>query len=197
MKKNSFKKQTIAIVFSIIIGIISIILGVGYAFYVFNITVSDSNPIINIKTASVDLKLTSVSGNLGLCKSYPISNTEGLSCTPYIFSVQNSNKIDLNEYINLEVYSSSTLPATDVHVAFAECSDSSCSTTSYTNKLLSSFTVNTDVTEQNVTGYILNPTKLISKNTTKYFKIIIWQDYASTYESGTFNAKIGLISYNV
>mgnify|MGYP004606662299 FL=1 len=197
MKKNFFKNQTIVIGFSIILGIFSIILGIGYAFYVFDITINDSNPIINVKTSTVDLKLTEVSGTLGLCKNYPISNAEGLACTPYIFSVQNSNKVDLNEYINLEVYTTSTWPASDVHIAFAECSDSACSTTTYTNKLLSSFTVNTDTTEQGVTGYILNTTKLISKNTTKYFKIIIWQDLSSTYESGTFNAKLGVISYNV
>ena len=50
----------------------SLFLGIGYAFYVFNISISDLNPIASVKSATVDLKITPISGSLILCESYPL-----------------------------------------------------------------------------------------------------------------------------
>lgn len=119
----------------------SLFLGIGYAFYVFNISISDLNPIASVKSATVDLKITPISGSLKLCESYPLSTSYALqNCEPYVFSLENSNKVDLVSYLNLDVYNSNTLLDSDIRVAFAECSDSSCETMNYVDNILSSVT---------------------------------------------------------
>ena len=196
--KEIFKKQTFMLMFSIVLGIFTMVLGVGYAFYVFDISVSDTNPAISVKGASVDLKITPVSGNLGLCKSYPISRDYALAnCAPYIFSVANNNKVDVKMFLNLEIYNSNTLPASDVRVSFAECSDRTCSDGTYTNNLLSKMTVNPDIANQGTTGYLLSTLEKFGKNNTKYYKVIVWQDEASTVQGGIFRSTIGSVSYSV
>lgn len=196
MKHSFFKKQTLILVFSIILGIMSLFLGIGYAFYVFNISISDLNPIASVKSATVDLKITPISGSLKLCESYPLSTSYALqNCEPYVFSVENSNKVNLVSYLNLEVYNSNTLPESDIHVAFAECSDSSCETTNYVDNILSSVIENVDTANENVKGYLLTAEKNFTKNTTKYYKMIVWQDEASVKENGTFSGTLGAISY--
>lgn len=196
MKHGFFKRQTLILVFSIVLGIMSLFLGIGYAFYVFNISISDLNPIASVKSATVDLKITPISGSLKLCESYPLSTSYALqNCEPYVFSVENSNKVDLVSYLNLEVYNSNTLPDSDIHVAFAKCSDSSCETTNYVDNILSSVKENVDAANENVKGYLLTAEKNFTKNTTKYYKMIVWQDEASVKENGTFSGTLGAISY--
>lgn len=174
----------------------SLFLGIGYAFYVFNISISDLHPIVSVKSATVDLKITSISGSLKLCESYPLSTSYALqNCEPYVFSLENSNKVDLVSYLNLEVCNSNTLPDSDIRVAFAECSDSSCETTNYVDNILSSVTENVDTANENVKGYLLTAEKNFTKNTTKYYKMIVWQDEASVKENGTFSGTLGAISY--
>ncbi len=195
--KEIFKKQTFMLIFSIVLGIFTMVLGVGYAIYVFDINVSDSNPITSVTSAKVDLKITPVSGKLGLCESYPIKTANALSsCTPYIFSVTNSNNVDVKTYLNLEMFNTSTLTATDIHIAFTECSDSTCQDTNYTDKLLSQFATNNDVANTGVNGYLIKSYLKFAKNTTKYYKMIVWQDENSTLENSTFKGTIGAVSYN-
>lgn len=195
--KEIFKKQTFMLIFSIVLGIFTMVLGVGYAIYVFDINVSDSNPITSVTSAKVDLKITPVSGKLGLCESYPIKTANALSsCTPYIFSVTNSNNVDVRTYLNLEMFNTSTLTATDIHIAFTECSDSTCQDTNYTDKLLSQFAANNDVANTGVNGYLIKSYPKFAKNTTKYYKMIVWQDENSTLENSTFKGTIGAVSYN-
>lgn len=195
--KEIFKKQTFMLIFSIVLGIFTMVLGVGYAIYVFDINVSDSNPITSVTSAKVDLKITPVSGKLGLCESYPIKTANALSsCTPYIFSVTNSNNVDVRTYLNLEMFNTSTLTATDIHIAFTECSDSTCQDTNYTDKLLSQFATNNDVANTGVNGYLIKSYINFAKNTTKYYKIVVWQDENSTLENSTFKGTIGAVSYN-
>lgn len=195
MKKNFFKNQTLLLVFSIIFGFATIILGVGYAFYVFDIKISDLASLNTVKSMKVDLDIYPVSGSLKLCQSYPITASEGLNCEPYIFYVQNNNNTDLVMYLNLEVYNTSTLPITDTHIAFVECEDSTCSNNNYTDNILSGTVENLDVAHENTKGYLLSTESSFKKNDIKYYKIIIWQDEKSTLQNQTFKASIGAISY--
>ena len=95
------------------------------------------------------------------------------NCEPYVFSLENSNKVDLVSYLNLDVYNSNTLLDSDIRVAFAECGDSSCETTNYVDNILSSVTENVDTANENVKGYLLTAEKNFTKNTTKYYKMIV------------------------
>lgn len=195
MKKNFFKNQTLLLVFSILIGFATIILGVGYAFYVFDINISDLNSLNTVKSMKVDLDINPISGSLKLCQSYPITVSEGLNCEPYIFYIQNNNNVDLTMYLNLELYNTSTLPSTDIHIAFVECKDSSCSNNDYTHNTLDGTVKNLDVAHEGTTGYLLSTESSFKKNDIKYYKIIIWQNEESTLQNQTFKASIGAVSY--
>ena len=197
MKKNFFKNQTLLLVFSILIGFATIILGVGYAFYVFDINISDLKSLNTVKSMKVDLDINPISGSLKLCQSYPITVSEGLNCEPYIFSVTNNNNADLTSSINLEVFNTSTLLASDIHIAYTECADANCSETTYTDKTLINLEENADIVNQNTKGYLLSSINNFTKGTTKYFKIILWQDENSTLENGQFHAFIGAVSYTI
>ena len=195
MKKNFFKNQTLLLAFSILIGFATIILSVGYAFYVFDINISDLNSLNIVKSMKVDLDINPISGSLKLCQSYPITVSEGLNCEPYIFSVTNNNNADLTMYLNLELYNTSTLPSTDIRIAFVECEDSSCSNNDYTHNILDGTVKNLDVAHEGTTGYLLSTESSFKKNDIKYYKIIIWQDEKSTLQNQTFKASIGAVSY--
>ena len=195
MKKNFFKNQTLLLVFSILIGFATIILGVGYAFYVFDINISDLNSLNTVKAMKVDLDINPISGSLKLCQSYPITVSEGLNCEPYIFSVTNNNNANLVMYLNLETDIANTLTPSNVHIAFAECEDSSCANNDYRDNILSGTIINNDVTHEGTTGFLLSAESSFEKNTTKYYKIILWQDENSTLENKVFNASIGAVSY--
>ncbi len=197
MKKNFFKNQTLLLVFSIIFGFATIILGVGYAFYVFDIKISDLASLNTVKSMKVDLDIYPVSGSLKLCQSYPITASEGLNCEPYIFYVQNNNNTDLTSSINLEVFNTSTLLASDVHIAYTECADKTCSETTYIDKVLMDLEENADTANQNTKGYLLSSISNFAKGSTNYFKIILWQDEKSTLENGKFQATIGAVSYTI
>ena len=197
MQKNFFKNQTLLLVFSILLGFATIILGVGYAFYVFNINITDIKSLNTVKSMKVDLDVNSISGSLKLCQSYPITVSEGLNCEPYIFSITNDNNADLTSSLNLEMFNTSTLLASDVHIAYTECADATCSETTYTDKVLINLEENADIANQNTKGYLLSSINNFTKGTTKYFKIILWQDENSTLENGQFQAAIGAVSYTI
>lgn len=197
MKKNFFKNQTLLLVFSILLGFATIILGVGYAFYVFDINISDLNSLNTVKSMKVDLNINPISGSLKLCQSYPITVSEGLNCEPYIFSITNDNNADLTSSLNLEMFNTSTLLASDVHIAYTECADETCSETTYTDKVLMDLEENADTANQNTKGYLLSSISDFAKGSTKYFKIILWQDEKSTLENGKFQATIGAVSYTI
>lgn len=201
MKKNFFKNQTLLLIFSILFGFATIILGIGYAFYVFDISISDLNPLNTVKSMKVDLDINPISGSLKLCQSYPITEEEGLNCEPYIFSITNNNNTELTFSLNLEMFNTSdpqALQPKDVHIVFAECNDETCSEpTNIVNKKLSEFEENPDTANQNTKGYLLSSISSFFTNTTMGFKIILWQDEESTLENGKFQATIGAVSYTV
>ena len=97
MKKSKwFNKQYILLSVSILLGLIVLIVGSSYAYYIVNLNGDNSNNEVAVKTSNINLEISNVSGSLSLCKNYPISDTEGLSCTPYQFTLTNNNKIDLD-----------------------------------------------------------------------------------------------------
>ena len=91
MKKSKwFNKQYILLSVSILLGLIVLIVGSSYAYYIVNITGNDDNNDVAVKTSNINLEISNVSGKLKLCKSYPINIGEASRCTPYQFTITNN-----------------------------------------------------------------------------------------------------------
>ena len=143
MKKSKwFNKQYILLLVSILLGLIVLIVGSSYAYYIVNLNGDNSNNDVLVKTSNINLEISNVSGSLSLCKTYPISDTEGLSCTPYQFTLTNNNNTDLEYYLNLEYQTSA--PEDTIKVAFATCDDENCTNHNYAISKLSEILDNND-----------------------------------------------------
>lgn len=197
MKKSKwFNKQYILLSVSILLGLIVLIVGSSYAYYIVNITGNDDNNDVAVKTSNINLEISNVSGSLSLCKTYPISDTEGLSCTPYQFTLtNNNNNTDLEYYLNLEYQTSA--PEDTIKVAFATCDDENCTDPNYAISKLSEILDNNDTISSKYTGKLLTSGKTFGTGelNKKTYSIILWIDRDSTYEDATFNASISAITY--
>lgn len=189
--KGTLQKQTIILLFSMVMAILLVFTSVAYSYTVVNINNKDENKVISLKSAVIDLKLQQSDKNdkLALCKSYPIKDEVGLSdeCSAFTFTLTNQNNTPVSYYLNLEVDNNSTLAEKDLKVAFASCgSDGSlCPDDSYDYYSignLSQMLRTTDVVNSNARGYILSAGENFAKNDVNTYKIILWQDYASTTE---------------
>ena len=196
MKKSKwFNKQYILLLVSILLGLIVLIVGNSYAYYIINLSGDNSNNDVAVKTSNINLEISNVSGSLSLCKTYPISNTEGLSCTPYQFTLTNNNDTDLEYYLNLEYQTSA--PEDTIKVAFATCDDENCTNPNYAISKLSEILENNDTISSKYTGKLLTSGKIFGTGASnkKTYRIILWIDSDSTYEDDTFNASISAITY--
>lgn len=197
MKKNKwFNKQYILLSVSILLGLIVLIVGSSYAYYIVNITGNDAGNDVAVKTSNINLEISNVRGSLSLCKTYPISDIEGLSCTPYQFTLTNNNKTDLEYYLNLEYKTSA--PEDTIKVAFATCDDENCTNPNYAISKLSEIIDNNDTISSKYTGKLLTAGKAFGtgESNKKTYSIILWIDKDSTYEDDTFNASITAITYS-
>lgn len=197
MKKSKwFNKQYILLSFSILLGLIVLIIGSSYAYYIVNLNGDNSNNDVAVKASNINLEISNVSGSLSLCKTYPISDTEGLSCTPYQFTLTNNNKIDLEYYLNLEYQTSA--PEDTIKVAFATCDDENCTNPNYAIAKLSEILDNNDTISSKYSGKLLTAGKTFGtgESNKKTYSIILWIDKDSTYEDDIFNASITAITYS-
>ena len=194
MKKSKwFNKQYILLSVSILLGLIVLILGSSYAYYIVNITGNDDNNDVAVKTSNINLEISNVSGKLKLCKSYPINTGEALRCTPYQFTITNNNKVSLEYYLNLEY--ETTVSKDDINVAFAECKDASCSAPDYNISKLSEILDNNDTISSQYAGKLLSAGNNLNKGDSKTYRVILWLDVDSKTEEDTFNASISAITY--
>ena len=195
MKKSKwFNKQYILLLVSILLGLIVLIVGSSYAYYIVNLNGDNSNNDVSVKTSNINLEISNVSGSLSLCKAYPISDTEGLSCTPYQFTLTNNNT-DLEYYLNLEYQT--LAPEDTIKVAFATCDDENCTNPNYAISKLSEILDNNDTISSKYMGKLLTSGKTFGTGelNKKTYSIILWIDRDSTYEDATFNASISAITY--
>ena len=191
--KRWFNKQYILLSVSILLGLIVVVLGSSYAYYIVNLTGSDENNDVAIKTSNINLEISNVSGNLKLCKSYPISDTEGLSCTPYKFTLTNNSKTSLEYYLNLEYQTDA--PEDTINIAFATCGDTSCTNPAYNVSKLSEILDNEDTMLSKYSGKLLTSGSDIEQGTSKTYSIIMWIDKDSEYENATLTTSVTAITY--
>ena len=97
------KKKTILLVISVILLMILIIFLVGRSFGFFQYIKKGEN--INLITISgIETKILSTDDNvLNLENAYPISDSDGLSLTPFVFSMTNTSSRNLSYTMNIEM----------------------------------------------------------------------------------------------
>ncbi len=191
--KKWFNKQYILLSVSILLGLIVVVLGSSYAYYIVNLTGSDENNDVAIKTSNINLEISNVSGSLKLCKSYPISDTEGLSCTPYKFTLTNNSKASLEYYLNLEYQTDA--PEDTINIAFATCGDTSCTNPAYNVSKLSEILDNEDTMLSKYSGKLLTSGSDIEQGTSNTYSIIMWIDKDSEHEDATLTTSVTAITY--
>ena len=97
------KKKTILLVISVILLMILIIFLVGRSFGFFQYIKKGEN--INLITISgIETKILSTDDNvLNLENAYPISDSDGLSLTPFVFSMTNTSSRNLSYTMKIEM----------------------------------------------------------------------------------------------
>lgn len=198
MKKINTKNQTIILLSSIILGLIILILTSSYAYYVLQINGNESTSTMVIQSQKLDLTLSYVSGDLKLCQTYPITDTEAASCTPYIFTITNNNKVSVSYNLNIET--NTELPANLIHIKAEKCTDTTCtSSTTLVNNTLSNITTTDEILNTDYTSYNLASETTFAKNQTSTYKITTWLDITTSndYANKEILMTLGITSYKV
>ena len=161
MKKN--------IVFiSVSLGLI-ILLGIGFSYSLWNISVSQDTTNL-AESKCFDLSITNKENNINLDNAYPISNDKGKSLTPYTFTVTNTCDITTQYNINLEVLNSSTLSSKFIDVMFEG-----------NINLLSSYDNTDKVNTSSIESRKLT-TGILKSQESKDYSLRLWIDYNTTLE---------------
>ena len=109
MSKN---KKIILIILSIFI-VLSLFLGISYAYYIKSINQEESNVV---KTKCLNVSLTNEKNDINLDEQYPIPDTEGRKLTPYQFTITNTCEQFISYSVNLEALEGTTMDSNAIKV---------------------------------------------------------------------------------
>ena len=138
------------------------IIGVSYAVWRISLQQTESN---RISTACFDITFKEDSEAIQLEKAYPILDEEGMTGTPYIFTLTNNCDGYASYQINLEVLNETTLDSKYIKVYLDNSSPS----------ILSDLQVTSTTLDEATTAYILN-TGYFEPSESKTFNLRIWMD---------------------
>ena len=103
---NIKTNKKIILITSGILLILSLLVGVSYAYYM--VTHSQTNSNI-VKSTCISLSLTNEQNDISLDKQYPISDEDGASLIPYSFTITNTCRNAISYNLNLEMLEGTTL----------------------------------------------------------------------------------------
>ena len=98
-------KKILLIVLGILL-ILSLLVGVSYAYYM--VTASQTNKN-SLASSCISISLTNEKNDITLNNAYPITNSEGKKLTPYQFSITNTCNIFISYNVNLEMLEGTNL----------------------------------------------------------------------------------------
>ena len=178
MKKN-------LVFISISLGLI-ILLGIGFSYSLWNISVSQDTTNL-AESKCFDLSISNQENNINLDNAYPISNDKGKSLTPYTFTITNTCDITTEYSVNLEVLKDSTLSSKFIDVMMNNNNVRLLADLNSADKL------NSDSVESRRLG-----TGYLKSNESVDYTLRLWIDYNTTLEDlnneiKTFKSKIVLI----
>ena len=105
------KKKIILIVFGILLTT-SILIGISYAYYKFNVSQSGSNAI----RSDCFRVLYTDENPINLVKTIPLSDSDASELTPYTFTINNVCNHSIDYDVNIETLDDSTIDLNAVRV---------------------------------------------------------------------------------
>ena len=153
---------------SISLGLI-ILLGIGFSYSLWNISVSQDTTNL-AESKCFDLSITNKENNINLDNAYPISNDKGKGLTPYTFTITNTCDITAEYSVNLEVLNNSTLASKFIDVMFEG-----------NINLLSSYDNTDKVNTSSIESRKLT-TGILKSKESKDYSLRLWIDYNTTLE---------------
>ena len=172
------KKSIIFI--SISLGLI-ILLGIGFSYSLWNISVSQDTTNL-AESKCFDLSIINKENNINLDNAYPISNDKGKGLTPYTFTITNTCDITAEYSVNLEVLNSSTLASKFIDVMFEGNNTREIS-------LFSNFDTTDKANSSSIESRKLT-TSILRPNETVDYSLRLWIDYDTTLEDLNNEIKI-------
>ena len=174
------KKLVLLMVIGIMLSI-SLLVGVSYALWS-NTHVQEGQGIVESGCFSTDF---SEVNSISLNNSYPISDSKGMSSTPYQFTITNTCSVDAKYEVNFEVLGSSTLNSDYVKLAINDIKDI------LSNYEVKDSTINGALSSNNIASGWLKAEQSVTYN------LRLWIDEATTLEQGegkSLNGKVVVVS---
>ena len=181
----TFNKKYITFLSSIFI--FMIVIGFSYAYWRKTIIQANSNTITTL--SCLDTTISDTTPSINLIDAYAISDTEGMSGSPYTFTITNNCSVYVKVGIKLEVLNTSTLSSSYLKVSL------NSSGVNYNNSRLLTNYDSTAASIENATAYMINNGVYLNPNSSKSFDLRAWIDEATSSEEGmnkTFSARITL-----
>ena len=174
-----------SIVFINVSLVLVILLGIGFSYSLWNISVSQDTTNV-AESKCFDLSISNQENSISLENAYPISNDKGKKLTPFTFTVTNTCDITAEYSVNLEVLKDSTLSSKFIDVMF----DGNIN-------LLSSYDIAEKINSSSIEGRKLT-TGILKSNESKDYSLRLWIDYGTTLEDlnneiKTFKSKIVIV----
>lgn len=165
--------------------VLIVILGIGFSYSLWNISVSQDTTNI-AESKCFDLSISNQENNITLENAYPISNDKGKSLTPFTFNVTNTCDITAEYSVNLEVLKDSTLPSKFIDVMFEG-----------NINLLSNYDTTDKVNSTSIESRKL-ATGILKSQESKDYSLRLWIDDDTTLEdlnneTKTFKSKIVVV----
>ena len=171
-------KKKIRIYFSLLVSVICII-GVSYAFFQLFLKQSDNNTLVS--RTCFDTSLTENTEKIVLENAYPVVDSEGLTGTPFTFTLKNNCSSYIRLYITIDSEHRGNLGTTYLDDNYIKVNISPKGTTSGQSVVLGSKKLTN--LDNNRKGYIIVNTGL-QANEEKSFDLRLWMDEAVTLEQG-------------
>ena len=158
-----------SIVFISVSLVLVILLGIGFSYSLWNISVSQDTTNV-AESKCFDLSISNQENSISLENAYPISNDKGKKLTPFTFTVTNTCDITAQYSVNLEVLKSSTLSSKFIDVMFEG-----------NINLLSSYDNGDKLNSSSIESRKL-ATGVLKSNESKDYSLRLWIDYDTTME---------------
>ena len=162
-----------------VIGVLLLLIGVSYAYWRLTLTQTETN---EIASSCFDIILTNEQNEINLQKAAPISDEEGMSLTPYTFTIKNNCDTYASYTINLEllntVLENNRLSAAFVKAMIDEESPFLLNTTPATTTLDNAYEAYTLTT-----GYL-------DANEERSYSLRLWMDSDVTIEDDAMNKQL-------
>ena len=143
----------------------------GYSYSLWNAT-HTSNLSNNLSIGCFSIDFSESGSNINLTNAYPISDTKGLTKTPYTFTIKNTCTIAASASIAINPLKTTTLDLSNIKASIKEAND-----TSNTTKILNQFTAGTIASDDttSASSYVLT-TVYLKANASKTYSIWMWLD---------------------